>query len=42
MWLATKNLADMSDHIYSLNCEELVEYLNQKGFSSEVCQVIKG
>ena len=35
-------MSDQALSIYSLDCDELTEYLKQNGFSSEVCQVIKG
>lgn len=35
-------MSDQTLKIYTLGCEELTEYLKQNGFSSEVCQVIKG
>lgn len=35
-------MSDQILYIYSLNCDELADYLKQNGFTSEVCQVIKG
>ena len=41
-------LAKMSDpshdltRIFSLSCEQLVEFLEENGFASEVCQTFKG
>ena len=35
-------MSDQALDIYSLDYDELTDYLKQNGFTSEVCQVIKG
>ena len=34
--------SDLPSKIYSLNCEQLADFLKENGFGSEVCQAFTG